>query len=146
ADAQQSAALYESMKLAMHADVAQAYFLIRRLDAELALYRRTVELRSETLSLVEQRHQEGDISELDVARSRSALASARSEALSIEWDRAAGEHALDTLLGKTPAHCAHNAVPLGRVSVAIPAGLPSPLLERRPDIAAAERAMAAANS
>lgn len=142
----QSAALYESVKLALQADVAQAYFLIRRLDAEQALYRQTVDLRTKTLELVEQRYQAGEISELDVARARSALSSARSEALSVERERAAAEHALATLLGTTPSEFSMPADRLSRLSVDIPAGLPSTLLERRPDIAAAERAMAAANA
>lgn len=134
------------MKLALQADVAQTYFTIRGLDAELALYQRTVDLRSETLALVQRRHREGDISELDVARSRSALASAQSEALAIQRERAVAEHALATLLGTTPADFSLAANPLDRLPVDIPAGLPSSLLERRPDIAAAERAMAAANA
>lgn len=146
ADAEQSAALFQSVRLALQADVAQAYFRIRRLDAEQALYRRTVDLRGETLELVQQRYDEGEISELDLARAKSALASARSQALGIERERAVAEHALATLLGKTPAQFALAPEPLGRVSVDIPAGLPSSLLERRPDIAAAERAMAAANA
>src|SRR5690606_26845809 len=140
ADAQQSRALFESLKLALQADVAQTYFLIRRLDAELALYEKTVELRSKTLELVTQRYQAGDIGELDVARSRTALASARSEALGIERERLVAEHSLATLLGKPPSEFSLDTHPLGRVPVDIPAGLPSSLLERRPDIAAAERA------
>lgn len=146
ADAQQSAALYESVKLALQADVAQTYFALRRLDAERALYRRTVQLRSETLELVRQRYDAGDIDELDVARSRSALAAAQSQALAIERQRSLTEHALATLLGTTPAEFALDAAPIERLPVRIPAGLPSSLLERRPDIAAAERAMAAANA
>lgn len=146
ADAQQSEALFESLKLALHADVAQTYFTIRRLDAESALFQRAVDLRSETLALVEQRHQAGAIGELDVARSRSALASAKSEALGIQRERAIAEHSLATLLGKTPADFSLATNPLDRYPVNIPAGLPSSLLERRPDISAAERAMAAANA
>ncbi|PVY68331.1 multidrug efflux system outer membrane protein [Pusillimonas noertemannii] len=146
ADAEQSAALFQSVRLALQADVAQAYFRIRRLDAEQELYRRTVELRGRTLDLVQQRYDEGEISELDLARSKSALSSASSQALGIERERAVAEHALATLLGKTPAQFTLEPEPLGRVSVEIPAGLPSSLLERRPDIAAAERAMAAANA
>ncbi|WP_280634406.1 efflux transporter outer membrane subunit [Pollutimonas harenae] len=146
ADAEQSAALFQSVRLALQADVAQAYFRIRRLDAEEALYRRTVELRGKTLELVQQRYDEGEIGGLDLARAKSALSSASSQALGIERERAVAEHALATLLGKTPAQFALAHEPLGRVSVDIPAGLPSSLLERRPDIAAAERAMAAANA
>jgi len=146
ADAQQSQALFESLKLALQADVAQNYFLIRRLDAELALYDQTVELRSKTLNLVEERYRAGDIGELDVARSRTALASAKSEALGIQRERSVAEHSLATLLGKPPSEFSLDTNPLGRIPVNIPAGLPSSLLERRPDIAAAERAMAAANA
>lgn len=146
ADAQQSAALFESVQLALQADVAQTYFTLRRLDAEQQLYQRTVELRRETLGLVQQRYQAGDIGELDVARSRSALASAQAEALGVERQRSLTEHALATLLGTTPAGLSVPVKPLARLPVNIPAGLPSSLLERRPDIAAAERAMAAANA
>lgn len=146
ADAQQSAALFHSVQLALQADVAQGYFLIRRLDAEQELYRSTVELRDKTLKLVERRYTEGDISELDVARAKSELASAQSESLGIARLRAVAEHALAILMGKTPAEFSIAPRALQRVAVGIPAGLPSSLLERRPDIAAAERAMAAANA
>ncbi|MDN5842692.1 MAG: efflux transporter outer membrane subunit, partial [Alcaligenaceae bacterium] len=146
ADEQQSEALFRSVQLALQADVAQAYFLIRRLDAEQALYRGTVDLRGKALDLVERRYALGDISELDVARARTELATARSESLSIARQRSVAEHTLAVLLGKTPADFALPTHALDRVAVGIPAGLPSSLLERRPDIAAAERAMAAANA
>lgn len=146
ADAQQSQALFRSVQLALQADVAQAYFLIRQLDAEQALYRRTVDLRGKTLDLVERRYAQGDIGELDVARAKSEQASARAESLGIARRRSVAEHALAVLLGKTPADFALPSRALDRVAVGIPPGLPSSLLERRPDIAAAERAMAAANA
>jgi len=126
--------------------VAQAYFLIRRLDSEQALYRSTVDLRGKTLDLIQRRYAQGDIGALDVARARSELATAESEALGIARRRAAAEHALAILLGHTPADFSLPTQELARVAVGIPAGLPSSLLERRPDIAAAERAMAAANA
>jgi multidrug efflux system outer membrane protein len=146
ADAEQNAALFKSVQLALQADVAQAYFLIRELDSEQAMYTGTVELRTQTLKLVQKRFDEGDISELDLARAKAELASAQSEALGVARLRAGAEHALATLLGKTPAEFSMPAQPLQRISVLVPAGLPSHLLERRPDIAAAERAMAAANA
>ena len=146
ADTQQSEALFHSILLALQADVAQAYFRIRRLDSEQALYQRTVELRRKSLDLVEKRHAQGDISALDIARARSELATAESQALGVSRQRAAAEHALAILLGKTPAEFALPTQGLTRVAVDVPAGLPSSLLERRPDIAAAERAMAAANA
>lgn len=146
ADTQQREALFRSVQLALQADVAQAYFLIRRLDTEQALYRSTVELRGKTLDLVERRYAQGDISELDVARAKSELATTQAQSLGITRQRSVAEHALAVLLGKTPAEFALPAHMLERVAVGIPAGLPSSLLERRPDIAAAERAMAAANA
>src|SRR5690606_42160929 len=119
----QRAALFQSVRLALQADVAQAYFRSRRLDAEQELYRRTVELRGKTLELVQQRYDEGEISELDLARSKSALSSASSQALGIERDRAVAEPALATLLGKTPAPFNLEPEPLGRVAGEVPAGL-----------------------
>jgi multidrug efflux system outer membrane protein len=146
ADAQRSEALFQSVRLALQADVAQQYFLLRELDATQELYSGTVTLRTESLKLVQRRFDEGDISEVDVARAKSELASAQAESYGIARQRANAEHALAILLGKTPAEFAFAPQPLKRLSLTIPAGLPSELLERRPDIAAAERAMAAANS
>ncbi|WP_287495708.1 efflux transporter outer membrane subunit [Pandoraea sp. CB10b_02] len=146
ADAEQSEALYRSVQLALQADVAQNYFNLRQLDAEQALYTQTVKLREEALKLVQRRFTEGDIGELDVARAKAELATAQSDALAIARLRAASEHSLAILLGKTPAEFTFEPAPLAPVNVRIPAGLPSALLERRPDIAAAERAMAAANA
>ena len=146
ADAQQSEALYRSVLLALQADVATTYFLVREQDAEAQLYRQTVQLRTEALQLIQRRYDAGDISELDLARARSELAQAQSEALGIDRRRAAAEHALAVLLGRAPSDFAMPPQPLQKVAVSVPAGLPSTLLERRPDIAAAERAMAAANA
>ncbi|HZG20489.1 MAG TPA: efflux transporter outer membrane subunit [Herbaspirillum sp.] len=146
ADAQRSEALFHSVLLALQADVAQQYFQVRELDAAAELYRGTVDLRQESLRLVQRRFDEGDISEVDVARARAELASAQSEALGIARQRATAEHALAILLGRTPAEFALPPQPLKRLAISVPAGLPSALLERRPDIAAAERAMAAANA
>ncbi len=146
ADTQRAQALYHSVLLALQADVAQAYFLIRQLDGEALLYAHTITLRRLSLDLVETRFREGDISELDVARARSELAAARAEALGVERQRAAAEHGLAVLLGRPPADFSLSHQPLTRIAMAIPAGLPSSLLERRPDIAAAERALAAANA
>jgi multidrug efflux system outer membrane protein len=146
ADLQRDAALFESLQLAIQADVAQAYFLLRELDAESGLYSRTLELRGQSLGLLERRFAAGDIGEVDIARSRTELASAQSEALGIARRRAVAEHALAILLGRAPSELSLPAMPLQRVTLDVPGVLPSSLLERRPDIAAAERAMAAANS
>lgn len=146
ADAQQSEALYRSVLLALQADVAQQYFTLRELDAELAVFDRTIALRDDALRLAQHRFDAGDIGELDLARARAELESARADRLTVTRARASAEHSLAILLGKAPAEFSFAAVPLEPVTVEIPPGLPSALLERRPDVAAAERAMAAANA
>lgn len=144
-DAERNAALFQSTLLALQSDVAQAYFMIRELDAAQALYADTVRLRQEGMNVFQRRYDAGDVSELDLERARTELAAAQSQALGIARQRAVAEHALAILLGKAPAEFSFPQQPLTRLAVSIPAGLPSELLERRPDIAAAERAMAAAN-
>jgi outer membrane protein, multidrug efflux system len=146
ADVQQSEALYRSLLLAIQADVAQNYFAVRSLDSELALLDQTVQLREAALQLVERRFRAGETSELDVARARTELSVTRSEAIGLSRRRAEFEHALAVLLGQMPAELALARDPLRFEPIAVPPGLPSELLERRPDIAAAERAMAAANA
>lgn len=146
ASLQRDEALYRSVLLALQADVAHTYFLLRELDAEQAIFANTVELRTEGLRLMERRFAEGFIDELDVARSRTELATAQSESLGVQRQRAVAEHALALLLGRSPADFRFAPQPLARITVSVPPGLPSELLERRPDIAAAERAMAAANA
>ena len=146
ADSQQSEALFRSVQLALQADVAQNYFNLRELDAELEVFNQTVDLRGKELDFVQHRFDAGDVSELDVAQAKAELASARSDAMTVVRQRAASEHSLAVLLGKAPAELTVAAKPLEPVDVKIPAGLPSSLLERRPDITAAERAMAAENA
>ena len=146
ADSQQSEALFRSVQLALQADVAAAYFSLRELDAERDLYNRTIALREEGVKLVKRRFDEGEVSELDLSQANNSLATARAEAVGVERQRAAAEHSLAILLGKTPAEFTFPQQPLVPVTARVPAGLPSALLERRPDIAAAERAMAAANA
>jgi len=146
ADAEQTEALYRSLLLAIQADVAQHYFATRSLDAEIALLDETVKLREAALGLVERRQRAGEISELDTARARTELSVTRAESIGLSKRRAELEHALAVLLGKAPAEVSLPRAPLAFEPIAIPSGLPSALLERRPDIAAAERAMAAANA
>jgi multidrug efflux system outer membrane protein len=146
ADSQQSEALFRSVQLSLQADVASNYFQLRELDSQVDLFRRTVTLREDALKLVERRFKEGDISELDVSRAKNELATARADAVGVARQRATAEHGLAILLGKAPADFSFPETPLVPVMASVPAGLPSALLERRPDIAAAERAMAAANA
>lgn len=145
-DAARSEALFRSVQLVLQADVAQGYFQLREFDTQLGLYRKTVGLREGALRLVESRFNAGEISDLDVSRARSELATARADAVGVARQRAVSEHSLSILLGEPPADFAFPETPLVPIRAQIPAGLPSSLLERRPDIAAAERAMASANA
>jgi len=145
-DYEGSEARFRSVQLALQADVAQTYFALRETDEELSLLRNTVGLREDSARLLQRRFDLGDIGELDVARARTELATTRSDAIALERQRAQLEHALAVLLGKPPASFNLAPAPLVSAMPAIPAGLPSSLLERRPDIAAASRTMAAANS
>ncbi|WP_243040083.1 efflux transporter outer membrane subunit [Dyella sedimenti] len=145
ADAARSEAMFRSVQLALQADVATNYFNLRELDAEAAVFQQALKYREEAFALVQRRFDEGDISEVDVARAKAELESARSDAMTVQRQRAASEHALAVLVGKPPADFSMAPKPLESVRLRLPAGLPSTLLERRPDIAAAEDAMQAAN-
>jgi multidrug efflux system outer membrane protein len=139
-------ARFYSVQLALQADVAQTYFALRESDEELTLLRDTVRLRADSVRLLQRRLDLGEINELDVARAKTELETTRSDAIALERQRAVLEHALAVLLGRPPAAFSLDPAPLASTMPVIPAGLPSSLLERRPDIAAASRTMAAANS
>ena len=141
-------ATYRSVLLSLQADVAQTYFRLRSLDAELDTVNRTVALREESVRVTERRFKLGDIGEFDLARARTELSTARAEAIGLQRQRANSEHALAVLLGKPAAAFAAPSRPLSDADAlpVIPAGLPSALLERRPDIASAQRTMEAANA
>jgi multidrug efflux system outer membrane protein len=152
ADAQASLAAFHNVLLTLHADVAQNYFALRALDAEISTVTSTVGLRKEQVQLVRSRFDAGIGNELDVARAETELASAEAEAASLAKRRAELENALAILVGENPSTFKF-ATPAGdggtRWSPAppeIPAGLPSDLLERRPDVSEAERQLAAANA
>jgi outer membrane protein, multidrug efflux system len=146
-DAQSAEAIYQSLMLALQADVATLYFQLRGADAELALLRDTVGWREQNVDLTQKRFNAGVISELDLARAKTELATTRSEMHALERQRARLEHALAVLLGKAPASFdLPPAVAIGGALPQIPAGLPSTLLERRPDVSAAQYDLAAANA
>lgn len=148
ADAEASEATYRSVLLALQADVAQTYFRLRATDAELAFLSETVRLREENVRINQHRYDIGDLGELDLARSKTELSTTRSDAIALQRQRAQLEHALAVLLGKPASAFNMQGNPLLQSAAlpGIPAGLPSALLERRPDIAAAQRAMIAANA
>lgn len=143
ADAQE--ALYQQVLLALQADVAQHYFALRALDSERQLLREFFKVREEAAHIMQRRFDEGEVADIDNARAQSELASAQAELTGVERARAVREHALATLLGKTPADFTFAESPLTSNPPAIPPGLPSTLLERRPDVAAAVASMQAAN-
>ncbi len=119
ADAAASAATYRSVLLALQADVAQSYFRERALDAELALLKRTVQLREESVRINQRRFDLGDLGELDLTRSKTELSTTRAEAIALERQRAQLEHALAILLGKPASNFSLPAAPLP-ASAALP--------------------------
>ncbi|MFC5474753.1 efflux transporter outer membrane subunit [Paraherbaspirillum soli] len=145
-DVQGQEAAYRSVLLALQADVAQQYFAIRSLDSELDVLQQTIKLRQDALHLVQRRYDAGDTSELDVAQAKTELSVTQAELEGVQRNRSQRDHALAILLGKTPAQFTLAATPLQPVTVSVPAGLPSDLLERRPDIAQAQRQLAAASA
>ncbi|WP_342119431.1 efflux transporter outer membrane subunit [Pseudoduganella sp. OTU4001] len=147
-DAAQVEANYRSVLLSLQADVAQTYFRLRATDAELATVEQTVRLREESVKVTQRRFDLGDIGEFDLSRAKTELATTRAEAIGLQRRRATTEHALAVLLGKPAAAYTAGNSPLLDSSLlpAIPAGLPSSLLERRPDIASAQKAMEASNA
>ena len=143
-DAQARDALLQSARLMAQADVAQSYFLLRALDMERGIVGDTLTAHRNTLRLVESRQRAGDVAELDVARVRTELAETESEALALDARRALLEHAIAVLVGDTVAGFAVEAVPWRGVVPQVPAGVPSGVLARRPDVAAALSQMQAA--
>lgn len=144
ADAQE--AIYRSVLLALQADVAQNYFALRALDAERKLLRSTIKVREEGVRIMERKHQEGESGEQDLTRTQSELAFIQADLITLDRQRTTLEHALAVLLGKIPAEFSFAETPLSGAPPAIPAGIPSSLLERRPDVTAALASMAAANA
>lgn len=147
-DAASVEADYRSVLLSLQADVAQTYFQLRTTDAELDTLGQAVQLREESVKVNQRRFDHGDIGEFDLSRAHTELATARAEAIGLQRQRQASEHALAVLLGEAAADFTVEASPLldGAPLPRIPAGLPSNLLERRPDISAAQRTMEASNA
>jgi multidrug efflux system outer membrane protein len=148
ADAAASEATYKSVLLALQADVAQTYFRVRATDAELATLVSSADLRAQSVKVNQSRFDHGDIGEFDLVRAKTELAAARAEAIGLQRQRVQLEHALAVLLGKPASMFTAEASPLLEAALlpSIPAGLPSRLLERRPDVSAAQRAMVASNA
>ena len=137
---------YRVVALTLAADVAAQYFAIRSLDAQDATLRDSVGIFADQLRLVESRFRTGIVSELDVAQARTQLATAVSQQADVRRLRAESEHALAVLCGRPASEFSVPEQPLDLRPPEIPAGLPSELLERRPDVAEAEQNLAAANA
>ncbi len=146
AGAQASAADLEAVRLAMQAELAIDYFTLHGLDAQRQLLDSTVTGYETALRLTTNRYKQGVVSGVDVALAQTQLETTRAQAIDLGVARAQLEHAIAVLLGKPPAELTITSEPIRVAPPEIPVGLPSDLLERRPDIAAAERRVAAANA
>ncbi len=149
ADAQASLADYYNGLLTLQADVAENYFSLRGLDAEIATVDGTVGLRKEQLKLVQSRFRGGIGNELDIARAETELATTEAEAAALAQRREEMENAIAVLVGANAA--SFHLAPLKSSNWApnppeVPAGLPADLLERRPDVSEAERQLAATSA
>jgi len=145
-DAQSSTALLQSTRLVVQSDVAQAYFQLRQLDAEREIVRQTLAAYGDTLRLTQRRYQAGDVAELDLARMQAEVAATTSQALALDRERALREHALAVLLGEMPSGFALAPTDWAGALPVVPAGVPGSVLTRRPDVAAAQLALQAAQA
>ena len=145
-DAAAREGLLQSARLLVQAEVAQTYLALRALDVERALVRSTVTAYRETLDLTERRFRAGDVAELDVSRAKTEVAATESEAIAIDRRRAELEHALAVLVGDVASQFDLPVTEWTTALPVIPAGVPSTVLTRRPDISAAQNSMLAAQT
>lgn len=148
ADAEAGLAAQQFVLLSVTAEVARRYFELRRLEAETRILSRTLELRGDGLRIAQERASGGLVSDLDLERAKTELAAAEGELFAVQRQRAETENALAVLCGQNASGFKVAAEPLTAEMVPpeVPPGLPSELLERRPDVAEAERVLAAANA
>src|SRR5690606_20153282 len=146
ASLQASAADVATTRLSMQSTLAQTYFQLRVMDAEMRLLQQTVDAYQRSLTMTQNRYDAGVAAQADVEVSRTQLENGRTQLLALDWQRAQLEHAIAVLLGRAPSAFTLEAVTALASVPAIPVGLPSQLLQRRPDIAAAERRTAEANA
>ncbi|MGC4394957.1 efflux transporter outer membrane subunit [Hydrogenophaga sp. T2] len=148
-DAQQREALLQSTRLLVQAELAQTYLALRAADTERALVQDTARAYGDTLRLTQRRFEAGDVAELDVIRIQTELAATEAESFALERQRSALENAIAVLVGAPasgftlPARPADNAA---RALPVIPAGVPASVLARRPDVAAAQAQLLAAQA
>lgn len=146
ANLQATAADLSNVNLVLTAELAADYFSLRELDAESAVVKESVAIQEKGLQLVEYRHSGGVASGLDLAQQQTLLDSTRTQLFLVQQQREQFEHAIAVLTG-SPASTFNVPVrPLNLTPVPVPLGVPSDLLERRPDIATSERQMAQENA
>lgn len=145
-EAQATLADLENVRLTVQAEVAADYFQLRVLDAQKQLLDAAVLAYQESLKLTQVRHDTGIASDQDVAQAETQFNTTRAQATDLGIQRAQLEHAIAMLLGKPASTFSITTNPLTANPIAIPFGVPSQLLERRPDVAAAERRVAEANA
>lgn len=146
ASAQASAAECAGVRLSQQAELVQNYLQLRVIDEHMRLLDATVKAYQRSLQLTENRYKAGVVTRADVSQALTQLKNTQAQRLDLDWQRARYEHAIAVLIGSTP-----NAVQVASVETlprlpALPIAVPSALLERRPDIAAAERQVMAANA
>jgi NodT family efflux transporter outer membrane factor (OMF) lipoprotein len=146
AQAQASAADVANVALSMHAELALDYFDLRSMDSQEQLLQSTVASYTEALSLTQSRYNGGLASGVDVAQAQTQLETTRAEAVDVGVQRSADEHAIAVLIGKPASDFKIDPLPLTTPPPVIPPGMPSNLLERRPDIASNERLVASENA
>ena len=148
ASQQASAADLATLNLAIHAELANDYFSLRSQDAEQQLLDETVDDYTQALALTGNLFNGGAAALTDVAQAQAQLETARTQAADIRLQRTQSEHAIAVLLGQNPSafHLDPSPLPISTAPPPVDPGLPSALLERRPDVAAAERRTAAANA
>lgn len=146
ASEQATADQLEAVRLAVQAQLAAEYFLLRGLDAQRRLLGTTIAGYQKALDLTENRYRQGVVSGVDVALAKTQLESTRAQLTDLGLSRAQLEHAIAILVGQSPADFSLPDAPAPLRPPAVPSAVPSELLEMRPDIAAAERRMAAANA
>lgn len=143
---QASAAGLENVRLVITSELAVDYFSLRELDAEIAVVGSSVAYQTKSLTLVQNRHAGGIASGLDVAQQETLLESTKTQAILLRQQRAQFEHAIASLVGVPASSLTVPVKPLSLPAPSVPIGVPSDVLERRPDIAQAERQMAAQNA